>query len=93
MYEQWLREESCFVLVTNVPKERLSDEAILREYKEQWVVEDKFKFLKNPAVLGPVWLQKKERINGLIFVLLLSNYDTLEREEYLPLYFRLQGFS
>ena len=72
MYKKWLREESCFVLVTNVPKERLTDEGALREYKEQWVVEDKFKFLKTPVVLGPVWLQKKERISGLIFVLLLS---------------------
>jgi len=72
MYEQWIREESCFVLVTNVPKERLTDVEVLREYKDQWVVEEKFKFLKSPVVLGPVWLQKKERINGLIFVLLLS---------------------
>ena len=72
MYEQWLREESCFVLVTNVPKERLKDVAVLKEYKEQWIVEEKFKFLKSPVILGPVWLQKKERINGLIFVLLLS---------------------
>ena len=72
VYEKCLREESCFVLVTNVPKERLTDEAILKEYKEQWVVEDKFKFLKRPVVLGPIWLQKKERVNGLIFVLLLS---------------------
>jgi transposase len=72
IYEKWLKEESCFVLVTNVPKERLADEGILREYKDQWVVEDKFKFLKKPVVLGPIWLQKKERINGLIFVLLLS---------------------
>lgn len=68
IYEKWLRQESCFVLVTNVPKERLTDEAVLREYKEQWVVEDKFKLLKKPVVLGPIWLQKKERINGLIFV-------------------------
>ena len=77
IYEKWLREESCFVLVTNVPKERLTDEAILREYKEQWIVEDKFKFLKKPVVLGPIWLQKKERINGLIFVLLLSVLTSL----------------
>ena len=77
IYEKWLREESCFVLVTNVPKERLTDDAILREYKEQWVVEDKFKFLKKPVVLGPVWLQKKERISGLIFVLLLSVLTSL----------------
>jgi transposase len=72
LYKRWLREESCFVLVTNIPKERLTDEAVLREYKEQWLVEDKFKFLKNPVVLGSIWLQKKERIHGLIFVLLLS---------------------
>lgn len=72
IYEKWLREESCFVLVSNVAKERLTDAAILNEYKDQWVVEDKFKFLKRPVVLGPIWLQKKERINGLIFVLLLS---------------------
>lgn len=72
LYERWLREESCFVLVTNISKERLTDEAVLKEYKEQWVVEDKFKFLKNPVILGSIWLQKKERINGLIFVLLLS---------------------
>ena len=77
IYEKWLREEACFVLVTNVPKERLTDEAILREYKAQWVVEDKFKFLKRPVVLGPVWLQKKERISGLIFVLLLSVLTSL----------------
>jgi transposase len=77
IYKQWLREESCFVLVTNVPIDRLSDEAILRDYKEQWVVEDKFKFLKKPIILGPIWLQKKERINGLIFVLLLSVLTSL----------------
>jgi|GEM_PF-620651 len=77
IYEKWLREESCFVLVSNVPKERLTDEEILREYKQQWIVEDKFKFLKKPVVLGSIWLQKKERINGLIFVLLLSVLTSL----------------
>ena len=55
-----------------MPKERLSDIELLLEYKLQWVVEDKFKFLKQPMILGPIWLQKKERINGLIFVLLLA---------------------
>ena len=65
------------VLVSNVPKERLTDEEILREYKQQWIVEDKFKFLKKPVVLGSIWLQKKERINGLIFVLLLSVLTSL----------------
>ena len=72
LYTEWLKQESCFVLVSNVPKDRYTVEEIFREYKEQWVVEDKFKFLKQPMILGPIWLQKPERIKGLIFVLLLS---------------------
>lgn len=72
LYIEWLRQESCFVLVSNVPKERHTAEEIFKEYKEQWVVEDRFKFLKQPMLLGPIWLQKPERIKGLIFVLLLS---------------------
>ena len=72
IYDKWLKEESCFIVVTNVPKERCTDEEILREYKSQWLVEERYKFLKQPTVLGPVWLQKKERVNGLIFILLLS---------------------
>lgn len=72
LYAEWLKKESCFVLISNVPKDRCSDLELFREYKEQWVVEDKFKFLKQPVILGPIWLQKQERIKGLVFVLLLS---------------------
>lgn len=72
LYEEWLKQESCFVLVSNVPEERCNGEELFREYKEQWVVEDKFRFLKQPVVLGPIWLQKPERIKGLVFVLLLA---------------------
>lgn len=72
LYNEWLRQESCFVLVSNVPNDRCTTEKIFKEYKEQWVIEDKFKFLKQPLVLGPIWLQKPERVKGLIFVLLLS---------------------
>ena len=72
LYEKWLKQESCFVLVSNTPKERCNPAELFREYKEQWVVEDKFKFLKQPVVLGPIWLQKPERIKGLVFVLLLA---------------------
>ena len=64
LYEKWLKQESCFVLVSNTPKERCNPAELFREYKEQWVVEDKFKFLKQPVVLGPIWLQKPEEIKG-----------------------------
>ena len=72
LYAEWIKQESCFVLVSNVPQKRCSDKEIFREYKEQWVVEDKFRFLKQPVVLGPIWLQKQSRIKGLVFVLLLA---------------------
>lgn len=72
LYQEWLRQESCFVLVSNVPVSRKTYIELFCEYKNQWVVEEKFKFLKQPVVLGAIWLEKQERIKGLIFVLLLS---------------------
>ena len=72
LYQEWLRQESCFVLVSNTPEHRLDDIGVLREYKKQWVVEEAFRFLKQPVILGPVCLKDKERIKALIFVLLLA---------------------
>ena len=72
LYKEWLKQESCFVLVSNTPKDRCTDHELFKEYKQQWIVEDKFKFLKQPLILGPIWLQKQERIKGLVFVLLLA---------------------
>ena len=72
LYQEWLQQESCFVLVSNVPEHRLDDIGLLRQYKEQWVVEDTFRFLKQPIILGPICLKDKGRIKALIFVLLLA---------------------
>jgi transposase len=72
LYQEWLKQESCFVLVSNVPKDRCSDEKLFAEYKSQWIVEEKFKFLKQPLILGPIWLQSQKRIKGLIFIVLLA---------------------
>lgn len=72
LYAEWLRQESCFVLVSNIPKDRCRDEEVFKEYKQQWIVEEKFKFLKQPVILGPIWLQNQDRIKGLVFVLLLA---------------------
>lgn len=71
-YEHWLQHESSFVLVSNVPKKRCSDEEILYEYNEQWQIENSFRFLKQPVVLGPIWLQHSWRIKSLMFLLWLS---------------------
>lgn len=72
VYENWLKKESCFILVSNVLKERYSTLEIFKEYKEQWVVENKFKFMKQPTVMDGIWLQNQDRIKGLTFILLLS---------------------
>lgn len=72
LYRRWLERESTFVLVDNVPEERLPDEGILKEYNDQWKVEDQFRFLKQPIILGPIWLHRKNRIKSLTFLLLLS---------------------
>ena len=73
---------STFVLITNLkdPKENTS-ETILRHYKEQNTVEMRFRFLKNPAILGQVFLQKPARVKalGYIFLIALLIFALLER--------------
>lgn len=71
-YEHWMQHESSFVLVSNIPKERYTDVQILNEYKKQWKIENTFRFLKQPVVLGSIWLQHSWRIKSLLFLLWLS---------------------
>lgn len=75
--EEAIREkkarESCFVLMTNVAdKERFPDREILRQYKDQQLAEQQFSFIKDPKVVGPVYLKKPERVNALAYVFLLA---------------------
>jgi transposase len=83
-----LREEAgCFVLVTNVPE---ADEqeggydspAILQAYKEQHGMERNFGFLKDPAIVDSLFLDKPERIEalGLILLTALLIWRLMERE-------------
>ncbi len=75
-----LREEAgCFVLITNVPKNREAEgedeydsRAILHAYKEQHGIERNFGFVKDPAIVDSVFLDKPERIEALALVLLTA---------------------
>ena len=79
-YTQSHRRASTFVLVYRL--ERNPDlrvpEQILKSYKNQNVVEQGFRFLKQPVYLGPVYLKTPSRIKALgyvfVLVLLLSKY-------------------
>ncbi len=72
--------ESTFILVYRMEKavERKNPAEILRTYKNQNVVEQGFRFLKQPIYLGPVLLKKPERVEALgyvfLLVLLLAKY-------------------
>jgi transposase len=75
-----LREEAgCFVLITNVPKKRKAEgedeyasRAILQAYKEQHGIERNFGFVKDPAIVDSLFLDKPERIEALALVLLTA---------------------
>ena len=54
------------VLATTVPPEVCTDTEVLQAYQEQHItVEPGFRWIKNPAAISPVWLEKPERIAAL----------------------------
>jgi transposase len=54
------------VLATTVSAEVCTDAEILQAYQEQHTtVEPGFRWIKNPAAISPVWLEKPERIAAL----------------------------
>lgn len=72
-FEDLCRKESTFILLTDLKDtDTYTDEFLLKEYKEQWRVEDRFRFLKQPVMLGPVYLKNHQRVKALGFVFLLA---------------------
>ncbi len=71
-YDQLLQLESTFVLVTTLPESSHSDESVLCEYKNQNSIENRFRFIKQPAYLGPVYLKNPQRVKALGYVFILA---------------------
>lgn len=71
--------------------EKYPDPKVFKEYKEQHAVEKQFRFLKQPVLLGPIFLKNKNRVEAMSFVfqlaLLVAAYleyrvrKSLEKEE------------
>lgn len=59
-----------FILITNASGVPATE--ILRDYKDQYKVEQRFGFLKDPYYVGPLFMKKEERLKGLHHVLLLT---------------------
>jgi hypothetical protein len=71
------------VLATTVDAEVCSDTDILQAYQDQnTTVEPGFRWIKNPAAIAPVWLEKPERIAALamLTVLGLLVYSVMQRQ-------------
>jgi transposase len=71
------------VLATTVSAEVCTDAEILQAYQEQHTtVEAGFRWIKNPAAISPVWLEKPERIAALamLTVLGLLVYSIIQRQ-------------
>lgn len=61
---------SCFVLISNHPN--LSAKEILNEYRNQSVVENRFKFINDPIYIGSLHIKRKERLEALCYVALIA---------------------
>jgi transposase len=70
------------VLATTVSAEACADAEILQAYQEQnTTVEPGFRWIKNPAAISPVWLEKPERMAALamLTVVGLLVYTVIQR--------------
>jgi transposase len=77
------------VLATTLRSEECTDVEMLQAYQEQHItVEPGFRWIKNPAAISPVWLEKPARIAALamLTVVGLLVYAIIQRQ--VRLYFR-----
>jgi transposase len=71
------------VLATTVNAQTCDDAEIVRAYREQTTtVEPGFRWIKNPAAISPVWLDKRQRIAAvaMLTVVGLLVYSLIQRQ-------------
>jgi transposase len=71
------------VLATTLRVDACGDAEIVRAYRDQTTtVESGFRWIKNPAAISPVWLEKSERIAALamLTVVGLLVYALIQRQ-------------
>ncbi len=80
--EEWKQLEGVFVLKTNLRKKVCTLRRVLKKYKEQSQVERRIHHLKGPLAVAPMFLEKPERIAGLLCILVwaLMVLALMERE-------------
>lgn len=66
---QYIQNESCFVLISNITDETITNIDLLKTYKGQHVVENSFRHLKEPSLASVIYLKNPKRIKGLEMLL------------------------
>jgi hypothetical protein len=78
------------VLATTVSPETCTDAGILQAYQEQHTtVEPGFRWIKNPAAISPVWLEKPERIAALAMLTVVGLLVSSVIQRQVRLYLRM----
>jgi transposase len=87
LQRECLREDAQFdgfyCILTNEVETRASLQAIFLTYKEQSKVERRFRLVKQPPIqVRPVWLHQPQRIESLVFVVMVALFvfALIERE-------------
>jgi transposase len=60
--------EGAYILKTDYPIRQYPTASILAEYKSQICVEQRMHYLKGPLAVAPMFLEKPERIAGLLCI-------------------------
>ena len=81
-YQSKLKSAGCFVMITNVPTQKMTAREVLKTYKGQYGVEQNFSFLKEPLITNDTFLKNPSRIDALTFILLVSLmiWNLIQRE-------------
>jgi len=66
---QYIRNESCFVIISNIIDETTTDRELLGIYKGQHVVENSFRQFKGPNLASVIYLKNPTRIQALSMIL------------------------
>ena len=69
---KYIRNESCFVIISNITDETTTDREILETYKGQYAVENSFRQLKGPNLASVIYLKNPARIQALTMILSFS---------------------
>jgi hypothetical protein len=85
-------ENGWTVWATTVSAEGGTDREILQAYQDQnATVESGFRWIKNPAAIAPVWLEKPERIAALAMLTVLGLLVSSVIQRQVRLYLRMHG--